>query len=405
MPPASASSSSLPGGDRRTIAFVVPRYGRDITGGAETLCRNVAENLAAAGLPVEVYTTCAVDHFTWENHHPPGMSVEQGVPVHRFPVAAARRRNRFDELHHGIVGTGDPGLVAQLEWMAHSVWSAELDAALAARTDLRCRIALPYLFGTTFWSVVDDPDRTILVPCLHDEPYAHLQVVRDMLQAATGCLANARGEAELIERIAPEARVALGGVGFTPGDGPADPVGFCAERGITPGYLLYAGRREEAKGVLNLYRDYARFVGAHPDAPPLAMMGSGRLDPPAEIAHRVIDLGFVPGAQMRDAFAAAAVLLHPSRLESFGMVLLEAWLEDVPALVNGASPVLRAHCRESGGGLWYETPAEFVEGLDMLLGDEALRRRLGAAGREYVVNEHSWARVRARWTEAIDAWV
>ncbi|HMM72054.1 MAG TPA: glycosyltransferase family 4 protein [Rhodocyclaceae bacterium] len=395
----------MPIGDPRTIAFVVPRYGRDITGGAETLCRNVAENLAAAGLPIEVYTTCAVDHFTWENHHPAGVTLEGGVPVHRFPVTAARDRTRFEELHHGIVGIGDPGYDAQLEWMAHSVWSADLDAALAARNNLRCRIALPYLFGTTFWSVVDDPARTILVPCLHDEPYAYLRVVREMLQAAAGCLANARGEADLIERIAPAARVALGGVGFTPGEGPTDPMDFCTERRIAPGYLLYAGRREEAKGVLNLYRDYARFVRMHPDAPPLAMMGSGQLDPPAEIADRVIDLGFVPARRMRDAFAAAAVLLHPSRLESFGMVLLEAWLEGVPALVNGSSPVLTAHCQESGGGLWYDTPAEFVEGLDILLGDDGLRRRMGAAGRHYVVSEHSWARVRDRWIGAIDAWV
>lgn len=404
MRPARGASSSLPGGSGGIIAFVVPRYGRDITGGAETLCRNVAEHLAAAGAAVEVYTTCAVDHFTWEDHHPPGTVVERGVPVHRFPVAPARDRTRFEELHHGIAGTGDPGRAAQVEWMAHSVWSGELGAALASRRDVRCRIALPYLFGTTFWSVVDDPRRTILVPCLHDEPYAHLDAVADMLEAATGCLANARGEATLIGRLAPAARVAIGGVGFTPHDGPSDPGGFCAERGIAPGYLLYAGRREEAKGVLGLYRNYARFARMHPDAPPLAMMGSGTLKPPAEIADRVIDLGFVPGDRMRDAFAAASVLLHPSRLESFGMVLMEAWLEGVPALVNGASEVLTAHCRDSGGGLWYTTPAEFVEALDMLLGDPGLRERMGAAGRAYVVDEHSWPRVLSRWNDAIEEW-
>ena len=32
----------------------------------------VAENLAAHGADVEVLTTCAVDHFTWADHHPEG---------------------------------------------------------------------------------------------------------------------------------------------------------------------------------------------------------------------------------------------------------------------------------------------------------------------------------------------
>ena len=39
------------------VGFVVPRYGDDIVGGAETLVRGLAEHLAAAGSTVEVLTT------------------------------------------------------------------------------------------------------------------------------------------------------------------------------------------------------------------------------------------------------------------------------------------------------------------------------------------------------------
>lgn len=386
------------------IAFVVPRYGRDITGGAESLCRMVAGELMAAGMAVEVFTTCAVDHFTWSNHHPEGTTTEDGVRVHRFAVSEHRDHQRFEALHHGIASQGDPGYAAQLDWMANSVRSDRLDEAVASHPNLRCRIALPYLFGTSFWSVVDDPRRTILVPCLHDEPYAHLDVVRRMLGAAAGCLANAEGEATLIGRVAPTAQVRLGGVGFTAQAHPADVDGSCAQAGIAPGYLLYAGRREEAKGVLDLFHHYAALVRRNPAAPPLALMGSGTLAPPAEIADRVIDLGFVPAERMRDIYAGASVLLHPSRLESFGMVLMEAWLEGTPAVVNGRSEVLRAHCEQSGGGLWYRSEDEFVMALEELLSSESLRAQLGTAGREYVRHEHSWPRVRERWIGAIEAW-
>ena len=63
------------------IAFVVPRYGTKVMGGAEALCRSIAEDLVAHDIATEVFTTCAVDHFTWTNELPAGRAVENGVPV------------------------------------------------------------------------------------------------------------------------------------------------------------------------------------------------------------------------------------------------------------------------------------------------------------------------------------
>lgn len=397
---------SLPGADRGAIAFVVPRYGPRVVGGAETLCRLVAEDMAAAGVAVEVFTTCALDHFTWADALPAGTTVENGVPVHRFAVDPRRDPDRFAEIHHSIARTGRAPLVEQIEWMANSVTSPGLIRGLRTAADrIRIRLALPYLFGTTYWTVVDDPGSTGLVPCLHDEPYAELEAVEAMLESAVGCLANAPAEERLIARLAPRARTAPGGVGFHVPVGPADPEGFCAERGIAPGYLLYAGRREEAKGVPLLYECYRVLRERRPDTPPLALMGSGDLPPPPEIAPHVVDLGFVPGDRMRDAMAAAALLAHPSRLESFGMVMLEAWLEGVPALVNAGSEVLVDHCRASGGGLWFTDPDEFAEAAGMLLDDPGLRRGMGSAGRGYVATEHSWPRVRRRYLDAVAEWM
>ncbi len=58
---------------------------------------------------------------------------------------------------------------------------------------------------------------------------------------------------------------------------PAAVEAFCAARGIDPGYLLYAGRREAAKGLPELFAHYAALRRAVPDAPPLALMGAGDL--------------------------------------------------------------------------------------------------------------------------------
>ncbi len=240
--------------------------------------------------------------------------------------------------------------------MANSVWSPALQEAADGRAALRLGglPALPLrhrVLGRRGAAGAHGarPLRARRAPRLARGGARHAR------RARRGACSTRPGEGRLLERLAPAADARLVSVGYddVPPPDAAAVDAFCAARGIAPGYLLYAGRREKGKGLGELYEDYARYVWERPDVPPLALMGSGSLAPPDEIAGRVIDLGFVPDAERDAAYAAASVLLHPSRLESLGMVLLEAWLCGTPALVNARSPVLREHCEGSGGGLWY----------------------------------------------------
>ena len=73
------------------VAYVTPRYGEEVIGGAELGARMLAERLVdALGWPVEVFTTCALDARTWADEYPPGDAEVNGVTVHRIRSRAGR---------------------------------------------------------------------------------------------------------------------------------------------------------------------------------------------------------------------------------------------------------------------------------------------------------------------------
>ena len=88
--------------DARPLALVVQRYGKEIVGGSEALCRSVAEMLGSYR-PVEVLTTCARDYMTWRNEYPAGDSLLNGVRVRRFTVDFERDQ-RFHDLLRTLLG-------------------------------------------------------------------------------------------------------------------------------------------------------------------------------------------------------------------------------------------------------------------------------------------------------------
>ncbi|MBI2536939.1 MAG: glycosyltransferase family 4 protein [Gemmatimonadetes bacterium] len=106
------------------------------------------------------------------------------------------------------------------------------------------------------------------------------------------------------------------------------------------------------------------------------------------------------GAVGDAALRAASVFVMPSRFESLSYATLEAWQCGVPALVSGASAVLREHCHAGGGGLYYHGCAEFAAALDVLLADPALCSALGARGQRYVAETYLWDLVETRYLEA-----
>lgn len=165
---------------------------------------------------------------------------------------------------------------------------------------------------------------------------------------------------------------------LAPGAGAARPVGMPAR------YLLSLATLEPRKGLDVLLEALAR--PAAPDVP-LVVVGQpgwGGIDIADHarrlgLGDRVIELGWLPDAQLAAVLAGATALVMPSRAEGFGLPVLEAMAAGVPA-VTSDDPALV----EVGGGATAVAPCEDSDALalvlDQVCGDAALRARMIDAG-------------------------
>ncbi len=127
----------------------------------------------------------------------------------------------------------------------------------------------------------------------------------------------------------------------------------------------------------------------------LWLMGDVAMELPEEPWIKA--LGFVSHEEKRRRLAEATVLVAPSALESFGIVLLEANAAGTPVLANAASGAYVEHCQRGGGGLWYQDFGEFREALDLLLQDAALASSLARHGGQYARDHYSWEAIAAKY--------
>jgi glycosyltransferase involved in cell wall biosynthesis len=384
----------------RRIGLVVQRYGASITGGSESLARAVAERLAADH-DVTVLTTCAADYVTWRNELPAGESLESGVRVRRFPVAEERDLAAFNAFAEPLYVRAR-SREEELEFLRRQgpVAPGLLDALRSASFD--AVFFFTYLYWPTWHGLLAAPQRAILVPTTHDEPPLRFSIYDELFVAARAFGFLTGPERELVERRFGTAGRPWqeAGIGI---EVPASPdvEGFRIRRDVHGPYVLYAGRIDAGKGCDRMLQWHERYRTSRPGGAPLLLLGKLSMPEPRQPGVRY--LGFLDEDEKHAALAGASAVICPSPYESLSIVLLEAFAHGVPVLSSQLSPVLVDHCRRSNAGLWYADADEFVEALDVLVGDDALRRALGANGRRYVAERYAWPAVMARWNALVEA--
>ena len=171
--------------------------------------------------------------------------------------------------------------------------------------------------------------------------------------------------------------------------------------------LLYLSRLDPKKGLDVLIPALSKLAARRSDFL-LAVAGDGapgergRLEATvaaAGLEDRVVLLGRVDDRAKWSLFEAADVFILPSHHENFGLAAAEALAAGVPCILS-RGVAIAADAAVAGAAVDIPLTREALAGaIERLLDDDALRARMGAAGRAMAARQYSWPEVARRLEE------
>lgn len=381
--------------ENRPIVFIIPWYGDDIRGGAEMECNYLAHSLSDVGYPVEVFTSCVKDAASdrGTNTIEPGNYQESGITVRRFKVREQRNLDNYNQSNLRIYNNDNFTKKDEKIYFEEDINSPDMYEYITKHKDkYRVFIFMPYLYGITFNGSNYCEDKSILIPCLHDESYAYMDILKRKMNSFKGMVFLSKPEKDLAERLYGLERVkkkVLGAEVETGWQNNCDAERFRDKFKISGEFILYAGRKDPGKKADELIEFFLKYKEESNSDLKLIMIGGGAL--PVEIPYKyqmdVIDLGFVSVEDKHDAFAACTLFCNPSYYESFSIVIMEAWLAKRPVLVSEHCMVTTNFAEETNGGLWFANYEIFKGCINYMIENPKICAQMGENGYQYVM-EH-----------------
>jgi glycosyltransferase involved in cell wall biosynthesis len=395
------------------IAHFIQRYPPAL-GGSEAFFARLSRYLTQVGDNVTVFTTTALDLAAfwspWGRCMTSGVSDEDGIEVRRYSLLRWPARRYFLKPLSLVPVRHWQWLTLPCNPISCRMWR---DVGHTAETfDVVHATAFPYAFPIACGLRLARRLRVpfALTPFLHlGDPNDPRDFIRrayttapllSLIRAADRVFVQTAGEQAFLERqgVSGEKLVLLGmGVELaecTGGDGNRARLDWGLHKGdLVIGHLANQSRE---KGTIDLLqaadllwqRGYSfRLVIAGPEMPNFQKFWNAY-----QVRVPVVRRGMLSDSEKRDFFAGINVFGLPSRSDSFGLVLLEAWANGVPSVAYRAGGIADV-IRDGQDGLLVpcgDVPA-LAEALGRIIADSGLRIRLGQAGHKRIDTDFRWS--------------
>lgn len=393
------------------IAHVIHRYPPAL-GGAEAYFARLSRYLVEHGENVVVLTTDAYDlEAFWSprgRRLPTGESQQDGVCVRRFAIEHRIGQRYWRKLLSLIPIPRWQAFQLPCNPRAPDLWWTCNEATgfdvvhasalpyaypllCAERLARRCQapfLLTPFLHLGDVASPRDRTRRAYLAPAM-----------RYVMHRADALFVQTHLERDALKSVGiPENRILVQGLGVEPGECTGGNRREARRRWGIPADAVVVGHlanKSVEKGTVDLLHAMRHVWQHHPEA---RLLLAGPEMPNFQAVwrmfageRRICNLGVLSEQEKRDFYAASDIFALPSRSDSFGLVLLEAWANAVPSVAYRAGGLAEVVRHERDGLL---VPCGCItalaEALGELIGNPAKRRILGQAGQRRVVTEHRW---------------
>lgn len=400
------------------LLWLTPAY-PPFTGGGERYAHALATHLAQMGTAVTIFTSHATrEQDFWRGvSNPPAWEHDGQIPVLRLPIrpfpGGWRGLLAYRKLM--VLLSALPGAHSRLlPRMARRI--PPIDGLQSALAQLPPEFDLVHGFNISWewplwagWQWAQEHGLPfVATPFMHfgtgqdrvarNTTMAHQ---RQILMGSSRVLALTAVEQQGLQQMGVE-RVTVVGGGVEAPPSLGDTAVLSQQHQLTPPYALFIGRASKEKGAIHAAQ--AVLALAQQGIPiTLALIGQqspefahfyGRLTPTQQ--QWIRPLGILSENDKHTLLAGAVALLLPSRTDSFGIVLLEAWTHAIPVIGARAGGIPGVVDHEQNGLLvpFGDVPA-LSAALRRLLQEPALRRHLGEQGQQKVAQQYTWPQVAA----------
>lgn len=380
------------------VAFVLPRF-FPYRGGYENSLLALSKFLVQRGHRVTVFTTVANDlEAFWLpdfRTFPEGEISIDGVIVRRFPICYKVLRRRATRLL---------GMMPYWRWKAQ-YWTPSFripglpEALRAVDADLFHIGPLPYTnfmyAGLHAAEIHNVP--VIATPCTHLGEDENDEVARhyarpyqiDLLKRCAKVICMTRTEMLRLEEfgVTSEKLVVGHGIDLQTAIG-GNPEYLREKYGIEGPVVLHLGMKAFEKGSVTVV-EAMKILWSKGSNAWLVMTGPSLsafdewVATSAQDCLRFLNLPPFADADKRDFLASATVVAQPSRVESLGLVLLEAWANQKPVIAADIA-VSRELVTDSGGGaiVPFGKAQPLAAEIERMLGNPGLRQTMGLGGQK-----------------------